>query len=264
MVSGGGFLGNTFESFGPLMVSQLRDQVNALMAAASLLAPLTEQEGNDRYHTYLSIINKNLYQMLRLTANIELTALPSEEPPQKVAVDLAEFCRTLCREISSIAPMMEVTFTYEETKNILLTTGVPSLLERMILNLVSNAIKAAGKGGQVGLKLSATKSHAMLTIWDNGQGVPFQEDALPQLDPATGLGLGLEVSRQVTFLHQGTLLFDQKEGQGGRAVVSLPIVPPTGDTALSTPYDATGGLPSVLVEFSTLLPSEAFSSKDLE
>lgn len=255
-------MSSSFDSFGPLMISQLREQVQTLLASAELLAPVTQQEGNHRYRAYLAIINKNLYQMQRLTDNVELTALPEEHQPHLKSVDLAELCSTLCREIASLSPYLEVSFDYQGDKPSLLATADPNLLTRMILNLASNAIKGAGKGGQAGLRLSSTKDRVMLTFWDNGHGVPFPEDAIPQLDPATGLGLGLEVARQVTLSHKGTLLFDQKEGQGGRAIVSLPIVKPTPDTSLYTPYQDSST--RIMVEFSTILPSKAFLPEYLD
>lgn len=257
-------MSNSFDSFGPLMISQLREQVQTLLASAELLTPMTEQEGNQRYRTYLAIMNKNLYQMQRLTDNVELTTLPEEHTPRLQGVDLADLCSTLCREIASLSPHLEVSFDYQGDKPSLLTTADPNLLTRMILNIASNAIKGAGKGGQAGLRLSSTKERVILTFWDNGQGLPFPEDGIPQLDHAAGLGLGLEVARQVIIHHKGTLLFDQKDGQGGRAIVSLPIIKPNPGTSLYTPYQDSGKASRVMVELSTILSAKAFLPQHLD
>ena len=91
------------------------------------------------------------------------------------------------------------------------------------------------------------------------------EDEL-RLRPGS-LGLGLKIARRIAAAHGGAIVFQQQEGRGSRAIVSLPIRPPEPGEVLRTPtmgFDGSGGFSDVLVELSGVLPYQAFRPEDLE
>lgn len=145
------------------------------------------------------------------------------------------------------AALAGVQFSYEEERACLLTVGDAALLRRMLLNLIANALGAAGSGGQAGLRLADARSAAVLTVWDNGPGLPpcaEERGAESLLRRPDGLGLGLSIARRVASLHGGALVLEQREGRGLRSVVSLPVCPPERNQMLKTPQmgcDPTGG-----------------------
>ena len=61
----------SFDTFGPLMVEQLREQVSNLLAAVHLLTPVIREQRDERYDQYLAIMNQSLYRLLRLTGTLE-------------------------------------------------------------------------------------------------------------------------------------------------------------------------------------------------
>ena len=176
----------SFDTFGPLMVEQLREQVSNLLAAVHLLTPVIRDE---RYDQYLAIMNQSLYRLLRLTGNIEFAALPrGAEDLRSAPLDLAGLCRDLSSEVIPLAERAGVVFRYEESCSSLLTSGDAVLLRRMLLNLISNALRAAGAGGEAGLRFTAYRERCTLTIWDSGSGfdssVPDPEDLTRRPDGA--------------------------------------------------------------------------------
>ena len=238
------------------------------MAAVQLITPVIQERHEVKYDQYLAIMNQSLYRLLRLTNNVEFAALPWEPSALGAGpLDLAELCRELCGQVAQLARLAGVEFRLDGADAPLLTTGDAALLRRMLLNLIANALRAAGKGGQAGLRLTGGRGRVRLTIWDNGPGLPA---AGPELDSLTvrpdGAGLGLEVARRVAALHGGALVFDHQADRGARAAVSLPLRPPAEGTDLHTPvgYDMTGGFSPVLVELSGVLPAEAFWARSLE
>ncbi len=92
----------------------------------------------------------------------------------------------------------------------------PGQLQQMILNLVSNAIEAAGPGGSVRIRLGQ-EQEVWLEIWDSGSGIkPDIADRL--FEPFTtgkpeGLGLGLALSRQIVEAHAGRIRWFRQDGQ---------------------------------------------------
>ena len=254
---------------GPLLVEQFREQMNNLSAAIQLLTPVVREKGGEQYDPYLAILHQSLYRMMRTLGNVEYLQLdPGLQQETKMeTLDLAGLCRDLTAQVSDLTELAGVSFAYEEETGSLLTQGNSRLLRRMLLGLIANAVKAAGKGGQAGLRLAVHKDRAALTVWDNGPGlaVPGGEKSL--LDRPDGLGLGLRVARSIAAAHGGTIVFEQREDRGCRAVVALPVRPPEGGTTLRTPgmgYDGSGGFSDLLVELAGVLPYEAFLPRDLE
>ncbi|MFI1496144.1 ATP-binding protein [Streptomyces platensis] len=111
----------------------------------------------------------------------------------------------------------------------------PPLLERVIANLVSNAVRHSPAGSPVTIGASALSGRVELRVIDRGPGIqiahwekafePFQR--LGDTDNTTGLGLGLALSRGLTEAMGGTLTPEETPGGGLTMVVSLPAAPVT-------------------------------------
>ncbi len=117
----------------------------------------------------------------------------------------------------------------------------PPLLERVIANLVTNAVRHTPAGRSVLINASSLGDRVELRIVDQGRGLrpedrdrvfqPFQR--LGDTDNSTGLGLGLALSRGLTEAMGGTLTPEDTPGGGLTMVVSLPVAPladPGGET----------------------------------
>ncbi|MGW5280279.1 ATP-binding protein [Streptomyces collinus] len=107
----------------------------------------------------------------------------------------------------------------------------PPLLERVIANLASNAVRHTPPGQKVMLTASALAGRVELRVVDRGPGLPqtgrerifepFQR--LGDNDNTTGLGLGLALARGLTEAMNGTLTPEDTPGGGLTMVVSLPF-----------------------------------------
>jgi two-component system sensor histidine kinase KdpD len=106
----------------------------------------------------------------------------------------------------------------------------PPLLERVVANLVTNALRYTPEGKSVLVSASALGSRIELRVVDQGPGVrpedrdrvfePFQR--MGDTDNTTGLGLGLALSRGLTEAMGGTLTHEETPGGGLTMVLSLP------------------------------------------
>ncbi len=109
----------------------------------------------------------------------------------------------------------------------------PAILERVIVNLVENALRYAPTGKPPLLAASALGDRVELRVVDRGPGipetdrermfVPFQR--LGDTDNTTGVGLGLALSRGLTEAMGGTLTAEDTPGGGLTMTVSLPAAP---------------------------------------
>ena len=248
------------KELGVLLAEQMREQMNNLSAAVQLL---TDELGDrdEKCRQYLAIMNQSMYRMMRMVSNLEyVNAMGGAREFQGREVDLAGLCRDLEYQVQPLLRRGKVSFTYREERSDLIVQGDSALLRRMLLNLIANAIQAAGRRGETGLHLSANRERAVITVWDNGPGLEKMQGYSRALERPDGLGLGLKVVRDIVQLHGGTLVFDQREGRGLNAVVSLPLCQPNGQQVKTPPsqVDGSGGFAPILVELAGVLPFQVY------
>jgi two-component system phosphate regulon sensor histidine kinase PhoR len=105
-------------------------------------------------------------------------------------------------------------------------------LERVIANLVTNAVKYSPAGGDIHIDLSRDGDWAVLAVRDSGLGIPA--DDLPHIferffrarnviDEVSGAGIGLAACKRIVEQHGGELLVESREGMGSTFTVRLPL-----------------------------------------
>jgi two-component system phosphate regulon sensor histidine kinase PhoR len=105
-------------------------------------------------------------------------------------------------------------------------------IERVVLNLLSNAGKFSHDGGVVTLGLRSEGTDVVLTVSDTGIGIPAEEQellftrffrsSLAMADEIQGTGLGLTLVQTVVEWHDGTVEVDSVEAEGTTVTVRLP------------------------------------------
>ncbi len=115
-----------------------------------------------------------------------------------------------------------------------LIMGNQSYLERMVGNIVSNAIRYTLDNGTVTIKLGVENNEIVLTFADTGIGIP--EDALPMIFngyfrapnakklSSIGSGLGLSITKAIVENHGGTILPQSTVGEGTIFTIRIPIL----------------------------------------
>ena len=106
---------------------------------------------------------------------------------------------------------------------------------QVIDNIMNNAIKYSPDGGVITARLLETHNHVILSISDQGLGIPRKDlgkifDRFYRVDKARsrkqgGTGLGLAISKEVVNMLGGQIWVDSVEGKGSTFYISLPYVP---------------------------------------
>lgn len=106
----------------------------------------------------------------------------------------------------------------------------PNRIRQVIGNLLDNAIKYTAAGGRIGIAVCCRNGEVMITIRDNGVGIPSHElprifDRLYRGDKSRshrGLGLGLSLVQAVVHAHYGHIEVASELGEGSQFTVFLP------------------------------------------
>jgi len=112
-------------------------------------------------------------------------------------------------------------------------SGDVEMLERLVVNLASNAVKFTHEGGHVQVRLEPGRTTTELVVSDDGIGIPAEEQSrlftrffrasTAQDNAVPGTGLGLAIAHRVVELHQGSIAIESESGQGTTVVVRLPL-----------------------------------------
>lgn len=255
--------------------SQLRLSLGNIHNALVRLAPpdlRDEQEGVDMDAAALC---QSYYRILRLTNNLSDASEPERPEGQGMGNDdIVGVCRDVMDRAAVPAELLGIRLEFRSARASQIIAMDSGRIERLLLNLLSNAFKFMGDGEKrVVLEIRTEPEYVYLTLSDTGRGIPADRldtvfDRCRQtrrLDPPPhGLGLGLPICRRIAREHGGSLILTSQEGKGTAVTVSLPNrrVPQRLKSGIAV--DLTGGFNLTLMELADALPRGAFTQKYLD
>lgn len=225
--------------------------MSATLLRWSSTAPeeIQQDDRHQRQHRYLQNIHKQGEHLLELINDIlDLSQLESG----KADLDLQEFSLSLLMQQTLKAYIdrakeknIRLEFDLQLPPELDMFTADPRRIRQVVLNLLSNAIKFTHAGGEVTLRVSATKHAVTLQVKDTGIGIPehLQTDIFQkfrQLDASyhrqyEGTGLGLALTKQLVDLHGGRIECQSTPNVGTVFTVKLPRHPFTRSLAHQEP-----------------------------
>ena len=155
---------------------------------------------------------------------------------ERTPTDLRDAVHAATAEVTSAAQRQGVAMSVIVPPEPVTVVGDRHHLERLVLNLVSNAVKFTDRGGSVRVGLEVQRPVAVLSVADTGMGIPFEEQ--PNLfqrffrsSVATeraiqGTGLGLNIAQSIAQAHQGSVDFESTPGVGTTFRFTVPLKGP--------------------------------------
>jgi PAS domain S-box-containing protein len=205
---------------------------------------LTEAQRQD-----LQVVNRNASTLLKHVNDLlDVSKLEAGKMELNYAeVDLAQLVRLSASHFETLADDRQISFSVETPRSYPAQVD-PDKLQRICLNLLSNAFKFTPAGGSIRCTLhpspvgdkenSPHTSRAIITVADNGSGVPpelrevifepFHQGEAGSTRRFGGTGLGLAIVKDFVELHGGTIALQEAPGGGAMFTVELPIVAPSG------------------------------------
>lgn len=213
------------EQFSLDVAHEIRTPLSAIMAAAD--SALIKEETVRTYQETLLDIKREAKRLSGLTEDLLVTA-KNAQSTEFVKVDMNKVINNVCNRLAGQAykKNVQLDLVVEQAFS---TFGNKTMLERMIENVLHNAIKFSHDGGIVEIVLKARA----IRISDAGIGMSPQNkihiferfytaDTSRNEYNKDGVGLGLSIARQIADLHKISIQIDSEQGRGTVLEFSFP------------------------------------------
>ena len=180
------------------------------------------------YASDLGLIQKNANRLLRVINQI-LDFRKVEGKQEKLAVreiDLVPFVGEIKSYFDSMASVRAIAYTFTSSIKQCTLWIDPDLLEKVFVNLLSNAFKFTPEGGSVRIELTEEEDRVFIQVIDTGSGI--QPGNLPHLfdrfyteDRSMGTGIGLHLVKEYIHRHGGEIRVESEPGQRTTFTVCL-------------------------------------------
>ncbi len=227
------------QEFVAMLTHDIRAMLGAVAAAIEMAQVDLEEPPAADVPRFLEIAERNARELIDLTTNL-LDTYRLEEgrlTPRLEEVDLGQAATDVTRRLAAQAARKEITITTTVASDDFVT-GDDDLLRRVLLNLVSNALKFTPAGGRVEVRVDRTMGEReadrsmVVTVRDDGPGIApgaqshlferFSSLATPAVNRSAGSGLGLSFCKQVIELLGGFIWVESMSGRGSTFAFSLP------------------------------------------
>ena len=226
-------INETKDKFFSIIAHDLKSPFNAVMGFSDLLAENVKDKNFEGIEKYVSNIQKSSYLAMDLLNNLmdwarSQTGRMAFEP-----------------EKLRLLPVVNESVSYWDdaahAKSITIAKEIPEsasvyadkqMLNSILHNLISNAIKFTPRGGKVSIKSDSLHDETKISVTDTGMGIDKQMLAdLFNIDKNTGrqgtegepsTGLGLYICKEFAERHNGRIWVESREGKGSAFFVSLP------------------------------------------
>jgi signal transduction histidine kinase len=197
---------------------EIRNPLTAIKLQIELLAERADGEARAKLGALLDEVRR-----LELVVSTTLAA----GQPAKLALRDADLSRIAADVTGLMQPQLAHRGIALET-DLATLPSVPldgARIKQVLLNLIANAGDAMPSGGRLRIATRGADGALELVVEDSGPGMPEAERArLARGEPASGPGIGLDLSRELVALHGGALAADTSPALGGaRLTVRLPL-----------------------------------------
>jgi PAS domain S-box-containing protein len=214
---------------------ELRTPLTSIVGYTELLADDVSGNLTEQQQQLVERIDRNGERLLHLVEDL-LTLARVEDGSlslERVETDLRDAVRVATDEVSHAAHKARVALRVSLPTEPVLLLGDPAYLERLVLNLVSNAVKFTEWAGSVEVVLEVSGDVAELRITDDGMGIPLEEQSrvfqrffrssLATEYAIQGTGLGLHIVRSIAEAHHGRIDFVSAPGEGTTFTFVVPL-----------------------------------------
>ncbi len=189
----------------------------------------------ERRQQFLDIIYQNTTMLNRLVGELfELSKLDARQSePEKEPFSLIELAQDTVLDFQPRAEKQGVLLEADFSPELPFAHGDIAMIERVLTNLVENALRHTPAGGRILLQITAGENALRCEVMDSGQGIASED--LPHIfdrfyrgekgrQHKGGTGLGLAIAQKIIEAHGGEISAASTQGEGATFCFSLPTI----------------------------------------
>lgn len=254
----------------------LNHSLSVWKMAYDLLTPHIENLEDEKLDQYMAILHRVYFSLMRIANNNRTISdiLRDDGYLQLSEIDIVAMCREIIESLSVLLIDRGVNLQFESSVNSLLIVSDCEMIEQMILNLLSNSLKATEPGNKIILSILMAGQRIILQVTDTGKGIP--SDLLLKVwnkgmlqkkttDCNYSTGTGLSVVQHIARLHGGSAVLESHVGEGTKVTVMLPLVAKNRDHMNHCVTNIkTRNMTQILTELSDVLDYKFYSYKFMD
>lgn len=225
------------DEFITLITHEFKTPINVIYSAIQLIEHLYIDKIPNKVRNLIGNIKRNTFRQLRLVNNLlDITKLNSYQFKVNLRnIDIIDLTKLIIESVNIYAKQKGIKLYFKSNinrKNILIDD---EKYERIILNILSNAIKFTPQGGKISVEVKENKEENTIAIYvsDTGIGIPEEmyetifrrfgqvENNLSR--QAEGTGIGLAIVKMLVDILGWKIKVDSELGIGSRFTITLPI-----------------------------------------
>lgn len=222
------------DEFLSLISHEFRTPINVISTAVQALNYIYGNELSDKVKEYLATIRQNTFRQLRLVNNLlDITrANAGRIKVNKKNIDIVFITKAIVESVYDYAAQKGVMVSLSSSFKKKVIAMDDEKYERIILNLISNAIKFTPTGKSICVCLHTVKGNTCIEVKDNGIGIPQDKvdvifERFGQVDSslsrqAEGTGIGLSLVKMFVQALGGSISVKSKVGKGSTFIVMFP------------------------------------------
>ncbi|MCB2297606.1 PAS domain-containing sensor histidine kinase [Clostridium tagluense] len=218
---------------------ELRTPLNMILGTIQLVNITNNDKNlispNIKVEKYMSIIKQNSYRLLKLVDNlIDITKIDAGyldislqnddivKVVEDIALSVVEYVESKGLELIFDTDIEEKYMAFDADK-----------IERIMLNLISNAIKFTKRCGRIYVNIYDKKDTIVIAVRDTGIGIPLEKqkeifERFSQVDKSLsrkqeGSGIGLSLVKSLVEMHKGKIYINKKITKGSEFIIELPV-----------------------------------------
>ena len=213
--------------------SNLKKPINTIFEVNKFLDSKQEVYNYNNMKSYTKTVKQNSYRLKRLLNNIEeISKIEAGIYYRDFKVyDIVKYLEKLVVLCSEYTKQKNINITFETNKREVLVYMDKEKIEKIILNILSNAIKFTERGGEIAVSLIVDKKTVIIAIRDTGSGIPsnkidfifenFEQVNRSLSRTAEGTGVGLYLVKKLAQVHRVKVNVNSKIGYGSKFEIIL-------------------------------------------
>ncbi|MFW2487174.1 ATP-binding protein [Clostridium chromiireducens] len=213
---------------------ELKTPLNVIFSSLQLLNVYDDEEFIKNRKKYLDVMKQNCYRLIKLVNNL-LDIVKYDSGfiiPNMQNEDIVYVVETIAMSIVPYAEDKGIELVFDTDVEEKIIAFDVDKMERIILNLLSNALKFTDRGGYIYISIKDKDEKVEISVKDTGIGIAVDKKEFifgrfTQVNKSLkrnheGTGIGLSLVKSFVELHNGEIKLESKLGQGSEFTVVLP------------------------------------------